>query len=169
MKVPMRVRRAYPEDAPLIDDLLERAYPTFMADAYSQEVLSAALPSMTKANPELLKSGTYYVAEESGRFLGCGGCTLERPGTREVTDIAHLRHFATDPAFARQGVGRTIFRECAKAAAKAGAKMFQAYSSVNAVPFYESLGLTRIKQIDFPMIKTVSFPAILMEGPIRVE
>jgi GNAT superfamily N-acetyltransferase len=138
--------------------------------ARTQEVLSAALPSMTKSRPGLLNSGIYYVAEELGRILGCGGWTLERPGTREVTPgIAHLRHFATDPAFARQGVGRAIFRECAKAAARAGAKMFQANSSLNAVPFYESLGLTRIKSIDFPMIKTVSCPAILMEGPIKVE
>ena len=141
-----------------------------MADAYRREVLSVALPSLTKSNPELLKSGTYYVAERSGHILGCGGWTLEHPSTSEVTSgIAHLRHFATDPAFVRQGVGRMIFLECARAAAQAGAKRFQAYSSLNAEPFYKSLGLTRIKQINLPKAVTVSIPAILMEGPIRVE
>ena len=163
----MKVRRTYPEDAPLIDELLERAYPTIMAGAYREEVLSVALPFLTKSNKELLKSGTYYVVEASGRLLGCGGWTLERPGTSEVTPgIAHLRHFATDPAFLRQGVGRMIFRECAQAAAKAGAKRFQAYSSLNAEPFYQGLGLTRIKQIDLPMALPVPLPAMLMEGPI---
>jgi N-acetylglutamate synthase-like GNAT family acetyltransferase len=166
----VKVRRTYPEDAPLIDHILERAYPTLMADAYRKEVLSVALPFLTKSNIELLKSGTYYVAEESGHILGCGGWTLERPGTSEVTPgIAHLRHFATDPAFVRQGVGRTIFRECAQTAAQAGAKMFQAYSSLNAEPFYASLGLTRIKQMDLPKPLTVPIPAILMEGPIKFE
>jgi predicted N-acetyltransferase YhbS len=141
-----------------------------MAGTYRKEVLSVALPFLTKSNTQLLKSGTYYVAEDSGRILGCGGWTLQRPGTSEVTPgIAHLRHFATDPAFARQGVGRTIFRECAQAAAKAGATMFQVYSSLNAEPFYERLGLTRVRQINLPKPQTVSFPAILMEGPIKVE
>ena len=81
----MIFRRAYPGDAPLIDELLERAYPALMADAYREEVLSVALPSLTKSDPELLKSGTYYVAEQSGHIPGCGGWTLERPGTSEVT------------------------------------------------------------------------------------
>jgi N-acetylglutamate synthase-like GNAT family acetyltransferase len=166
----VKVRRTYPEDEALIDELLERAYPTLMADAYRKEVLSAALPFLTKSNMALLTSGTYYVAEESGRVLGCGGWTLERPGTSEITPgIAHLRHFATDPNFVRQGVGRTIFRKCAQAATQAGATMFQAYSSLNAEPFYASLGLTRIKQIDLPRPSTVPIPAILMEGPITVE
>jgi N-acetylglutamate synthase-like GNAT family acetyltransferase len=169
-KQPVKVRRTYSEDAPLIDELLARAYPTLMAEAYRAEVLSVALPFLIKSSGALLKSGTYYVAEETGHILGCGGLTLEHPGTSEVTPgIAHLRHFATDPACVRQGVGRTIFRECAQAAAKAGAKMFQAYSSLNAEPFYKSLGLTRIRQIDLPRPSTVSIPAILMEGPIKVE
>ena len=166
----MKVRRTYPEDEALIDELLERAYPTLMADAYRKEVLSAALPFLTKSNMELLKSGTYYVAEESRRVLGCGGWTLQRPGTSEITPgIAHLRHFATDPACVRQGVGRTIFRECAQAAAKAGATMFQTYSSLNAESFYQSLGLTRVRLIDLPRPSTVPIPAILMEGQIKVE
>ena len=166
----MKVRRTYPDDAPRIDDLLERAYPKLMAEAYREEVLSAALPFLKKSNTELLKSGTYYVAVESDRILGCGGWTLEHPGSSEVTlGIAYLRHFATDPTFVRQGVGRLIFSECARAAARAGAKMFQAYSSLNAEPFYESLGLTRLTQIDLPMRLTVPIPAILMEGPIKVE
>ena len=165
----MKVRRAYPDDASLIDELLARAYPALMANAYREEVLAVALPAMIKSNAELLKSGTYYVAEEAGCILGCGGWTLERPGASGVTPgIAHLRHFATDPAFVRQGVGRMIFHDCALAAAVAGAKRFQAYSSLNAEPFYQSLGLTRIKQIDLPLQLTVSVPAILMEGPIEV-
>jgi GNAT superfamily N-acetyltransferase len=166
----VRVRRTYPEDGPLIDELLGRAYPTLMADAYSAEVLSVVLPSLTKSNSKLLASGTYYVAEQAGRILGCGGWTLERPGTSKVTpDLAHLRHFATDPAFVRQGIGQAIFRECAWAAAEAGARMFQAYSSLNAEPFYASLGLTRIKIIDLPKLLPVAMPAVLMVGPIKVE
>ena len=94
----MKVRRTYPDDAPLIDDLLERAYPKLMAEAYREEVLSAALPFLKKSNTELLKSGTSYVAVKSERILGCGGWTLEHPGSSEVTlGIAYLRHFGDRP------------------------------------------------------------------------
>ncbi|WP_119273971.1 GNAT family N-acetyltransferase [Taklimakanibacter deserti] len=166
----MRVRTASLDDAAEIGRLLKRAFPTLMASAYGPESLAAALPVVTKVNTDLLKSGTYYVAEEegSGCMLGCGGWTLERPGTTEITPgLAHLRHFATDPAFARKGVGRAIFGECARAAAKAGAKMFQAYSSFNAEPFYKGIGLVPVGWIELPLAPDISLPAVVMEGPIR--
>jgi hypothetical protein len=100
--------------------------------------------------------------------LGCGGWTLERPGTEEITpDVAHLRHFATDPAAVKKGIGRAIFRECAQAAAKAGAKMFKVYSSLNAEPFYKSLGLSRVEQIELPITSTASIPTDWWKGWYR--
>jgi hypothetical protein len=40
---------------------------------------------MTKANPKLLASGTFYVAQSlHGEIVGCGGWTREQPGTGEV-------------------------------------------------------------------------------------
>lgn len=163
----MHVRGADPRDGTAVDRLLERSYPALMADSYGETVLAAALPLMTRSNPRLLGSGTYYVAERAGRIVGCGGWTLEHPGTAEIVPgVAHLRHFATDPAFTRQGVGRAIFRRCAAAAVEARAERFQVYSSFNAEAFYRSLGLAPVGRVDIPLGPTVSFPAVLMEGPI---
>jgi GNAT superfamily N-acetyltransferase len=165
----VRVRRAFPEDAARAGKLFERAFPTLLAQAYSEETLAAALPFLTKPNPELLSSGTYYVAEEedSGRILGSGGWTRECPGTNEITSgVAHLRHFATDPAVARRGIGRAIFRECALHAEEAGMKAFQAYASLNAVAFYRGLGFIPIRRIELTLGPAVSLSAVVMEGPV---
>jgi GNAT superfamily N-acetyltransferase len=169
----VRLRRAFPEDAAQIDRLLERAYPTLMAPSYAPEAFAAALPALTTANAALLSSGTYYVVQGGGTnrlLVGCGGWTSERPGTKEIIPgVAHLRHFATDPDFARQGIGRVIFRECGLGAKRWGATLFQVYSSLNAVPFYTALGLAPVGQMELALAPGVSLAAIVMEGPIRTE
>lgn len=76
----MRLRTADPSDALAVTALLERAYPTLMAAFYDADVLAVALPAMSKANPALLASRTYYVVEDGEQIIGCGGWTAEKPG-----------------------------------------------------------------------------------------
>lgn len=138
-----------------------------MAAAYDADVLAAALPFMTKAQLDLLTSGTFYVAEEADRIIGCGGWTLGAPGSGQISEgLAHLRHFAVDPERARTGVGRLIFEECTRAAPQAGAFRFQAFSSLNAETFYARMGLQRLDIITVPTREDVALPVVLMEGPV---
>ena len=53
-------------------------------DSYDPHGLDAALPYMSRANPRLLASGTYYVAEIDGVAAGCGGWSVEKPGSGEI-------------------------------------------------------------------------------------
>src|SRR5688572_20469091 len=112
------IRVATPDDAASVATLLEASYPPLMASAYDARALLPALKVMTKPNPSLLASGTYYLAESpGGRIVGSGGWTLERPGTRVIEPgVAHIRHFATDPSWAKRGVGRAIYDRCESAA-----------------------------------------------------
>jgi N-acetylglutamate synthase-like GNAT family acetyltransferase len=138
-----------------------------MAAFYDADILAAALPVMIKASPTLLASGSFYVAEEAGCIVGCGGWTFEQPGSGRVEDgLSHLRHFATDPDMVRHGIGRSIFARCAAMAAQRGAKIFQAFAGLNAEPFYLSLGLVRRDLADIPLGPTAKLQAVLMEGPI---
>lgn len=165
--VDMQIRTAHPEDAASVAALLARAYPSLMAQSYDADTLAGALPAMTKANPELLASGTYYVVEDAGFLIGCGGWTFEQPGSRKVqVGLAHLRHFATDPGRARQGIGRSVFERCASVAAERGARRFQSFASLNAEPFYRRMGLVPLETIEVSMGPTTTIPVVLMEGPI---
>lgn len=163
----MMIRIAGLDDFSAVEALLARSYPVMMATAYEERVLARALLLMTKAKVELLASGTFYIVEDEGHVVGCGGWTSGAPGSGEtVKGLAHLRHFAVDPARARHGIGRAIFTHCARTASAQGAVRFQAFSGLNAEPFYARMGLVRLKAVSIPMGSDVAFPAVLMEGPV---
>jgi N-acetylglutamate synthase-like GNAT family acetyltransferase len=162
------VRVALANDERLVSELLAASYPDLMATNYEEKVLKVALPRMTQANPALLKSGTFYVAQtQDYRVIGCGGWTFERPGSGEVDpQLAHIRHFATHPEWLRQGVGRAIYSRCEAEAVAAGAREFECFASLNAQEFYGSLGFIAVNQIKVSMGPDVTFPAALMKRPI---
>ena len=164
MHLDYEVRVARPEDTAAVDRLLQVSYPKLMASSYDEELLAPALKLMTKANASLLGSGTYYVAELStGLVVGCGGWTLERPGTGTVEPhMGHIRHFATHPGWTRRGVGRAIYRLCESAARSAGVIAFECYSSLNAEKFYSALGFENIREIDIELQPSVVLRAVLM-------
>ena len=158
------LRIATPKDAAAVEALLHASYPTLMTPSYDEAMLAPALELMTKANPSLLGSGTYYLAElPTGRLVGCGGWTLERPGTGTIeSGVAHVRHFAVHPDWGRRGIGRAIFSACERAARAAGTRVFECYSSLNAEEFYRALGFQRIRELDIELRPHVVLRGVLM-------
>ena len=160
----MIIRPATPDDNASVTELLEASYPALMRNAYEAGALELALPLITKANPALLSSGTFYVAEtEAGEVVGCGGWTWERPGTGKVSKgLAHIRHFATHPNHTGQGIGKAIYGLCEQEARSSGVSTFECYSSLNAEGFYAALGFERVKRIKVPMKRGFRFSSIQM-------
>lgn len=168
MPAEISIRVARPGDAAAVEKVLLASYPALMAGAYDAVVLARALPGMTRANPGLLASGTYYLAEAAGEAVGCGGWTLERPGTVEVEPgLAHIRHFGVDPGWTGRGVGRALYERCQAQARAAGARRFECYASLNGEAFYAAMGFTSAGPIDVPMGPNLTFPSIRMFRPIR--
>lgn len=164
----MRLRVATLEDAAAVGAVLSASYSTLMAAAYSPDMLAGALGPMSRANPELLGSGRYYLVEgENGECLGCGGWSDRPPdGPEPDPRRAHIRHFATHPDWTGRGVGRLIYERCEEDARAAGFAVFEAYSSLNGEPFYAALGFRRLELIETPMPGGVAFPAVRMERTI---
>jgi GNAT superfamily N-acetyltransferase len=164
MTEPFTIRVAGPDDADAVTEVLTASYPVLMDGAYDMATLAAALPHMVRANPTLLASGTYYLAETAdGTAVGCGGWTHERPGTGEREDgLAHIRHFATRPDRTGQGIGRALFEICVGAATGEGVHRFEVYASLNAEGFYRALGFETIEPLDIPMGNGAVFPSLRM-------
>jgi GNAT superfamily N-acetyltransferase len=162
----MHARCAVPGDETAVSALLLASYSELMAKDHDPHTMAAALPAMVRANPSLLASGTFYVVDgPASSVFGCGGWTIAAPGTNmETAGLAHLRHFATHPAFVRQGIGRLIYNRCVEAARRAGVTRFQAFSSLTAVAFYASAGLSIIRPFDLALAGNVKMPAMLMQG-----
>ena len=123
---------------------------------------------MTRPNPALLASGRYYLAEpEPGIFAGCGGWSEVAPGSdHREAGIAHIRHFATHPAWTGRGAGRAIYQRCEADARAAGFTRFISFASLNGEPFYRAVGFTPLRLIEVPMGRGVFFPSVLMTREI---
>jgi len=165
--VAIRIRTARADDLAAIERVLAASYPALMAGAYEPEMLARALPMMTKAQPRLIASGTYYVAEIDGEIVGCGGWSREPPGAPAGEEgVAHIRHFAVSPDSIRRGIGRALYRRCDERARAAGTAVFECYSSLNGEPFYRALGFARLAVIALPMGPGTRLPSIHMRRAI---
>lgn len=157
------MRRAVPEDAPTVTALLEKSYATLMADAYDADVLQDILPRITRAQPTLLASGRFFVADAEP-LAGCGGWSLERPGSNDTVDgVAHVRHFGVHPEWTRRGVGSAIFARCLDDAGSAGVERLMCYAFINGEAFYSALGFRRIGPIEVDLPDGLTLPSILMQ------
>jgi GNAT superfamily N-acetyltransferase len=158
------VKVACADDAPAVADLLEASYSQLLAGHYPEELLARALPLMTRANVRLLTSGTFFLATAGdGSAVGCGGWTLERPGTGEtVHGVAHIRHFATHPGWTGKGVGRALLSRAIREAEAVSATTIEVFSTLNAETFYRAAGFTRLGAIELPFTPQIKFPAVHM-------
>ncbi len=163
-----QVRLATLQDENAVSALLETSYPALMRQHYDRDLLSAALPALIRASPELLQSGTYYVAESrSLAVIGCGGWTRERPGRGDVeAGLGHIRHFATHPDWLGRAVGRSIYEVCERHARSFEVTRFECYSSLNAEGFYAALGFELVRRVNVPLGPDLALPGVLMRCTI---
>lgn len=158
----MDVRTATRSDIGAIDALLARSYPRLLAADYPPSVLVTAIPLISKAQPGLVTSGTYYVAFIGGEIVGAGGWSARGPRGEAAERVAHVRHFVTDPDQTRRGIGSSILTTCFEAAASAGHRGLACYSTRTAVPFYEANGFAVKGEVDIDLRPGISFPAVAM-------
>ena len=158
------IRVAQPGDLEALTRLIAASYATLVDGSYDRGALAEAMPLMARANPALLASGSYFVAEIAGEAAGCGGWTREKPGTKETEDgVAHIRHLATHPAHLRRGVARRLLDHCLKEATAAGIRIMRSQSTLPAERFYAGAGFRRVRLIDVDMGNGVLLPAVEME------
>ena len=161
------IRPATVEDEPAIRRVLEHSYPVLLPSHYDVDILSEALPHMTEPNPQLLRSGRYYLAQLDGSAVACGGWSLEPlPDVAIPSDHALIRRFAVIATMVGRGLGRRLFQTCEAAAREQGIRGMLVRSSLNAEPFYASLGFRPLRPIDMPLPSGRGLPCVLMERPL---
>lgn len=164
----MTIRTAVAEDRAQLVALMARAI-----DALLQPYLSPAQIEASRAvmglDSQLIADGTYFVVEEAGRILGCGGwsrrATLyggDHSARRDAAlldparDPARIRAMYTDPAAVRRGVGRLILREAERAARACGFKRAELIATLAGLPLYAACGYAVRERFDeggVPMIR----------------
>lgn len=167
----LTVRPATPADMSAVDALLARAYPRLLAADYPPSVLVTALPIISRARPELLAGGRYFLAvAEDGSVLGAGGYSLHAPADphragsgRSPGGVGHVRHVVTDDRQIRRGIGRAILNRIFAHARREDVTLLECLATRTAVPFYLAIGFQALGPVDVPLRPGIVFPAVRMQ------
>lgn len=157
------IRSATPADRAALEALIAECYSAIYPGWYDSDVLEEAMPQMLRIDARLLESGRYFAAEIDGVLAGCGGWSLNAPGSSSADKTTgHVRHFATRPDLMRQGVGGAILDRCIADARAAGVAALQCFSSLPGEAFYARHGFARVDVVTIMLGESTPFSAVLM-------
>ncbi len=158
------LRKAALDDRPAISQLIKLSARRLSREEYSDEQIEAAINSVFGVDTELIRDGTYFVAEAEGRLIGCGGWSKRRTlfggdqyAERESAAIdpareaARIRAFFVHPAWARRGVGRAILERCEHEASACGFRSLELMATLPGVKFYRSLGYEGDERVTYEL------------------
>ncbi len=132
MEPGLRIRRAQPDEADHLTDLIMRSKAHWGYDAALLELWRADLT----LDPDIIARDPVYCAEgvESGLVVGVSH--FYRRSTGEV----ELDHLFVDPVAMGRGIGSLLWHHAVEHAAVLGAQAIVLGADPNARPFYERMG-----------------------------
>lgn len=168
-------RLAQIDDLPALHALMARAIEQLQHGFLSPEQVRASHQVMG-LDTQLVIDQTYFLIEEEGQIVGCGGwswrATLfggdESIIAREplpldpATEAAKIRAMYTNPDFARRGIGSRILGLCEGAALAAGFAKVEMMATLAGVPLYRVCGYTDIEPFEAVTREGVTVPLIRM-------
>ncbi len=146
---------------------------------YTREQRARALEVVFGVDTQLVKDGTYFVAEASREgkqeIAGCGGWSKRKTlygsdhcAGREDDlldpqhDAAKIRAFFVHPDWARRGIGTRMLEVCEAAAVSAGFRRFEMGATLSGVPLYQARGYVAGERREVPLGPGFTLPIIHM-------
>lgn len=165
-------------DLPALRDLMDRAIDTLQS-AYLTPAQVIASRAVMGLDTQLIEDGTYVVVERAGTIVGCGGWSARATlfgGDHSApqrdprlidpaTDAARIRAMYTDPAAARQGIGRRVLALCEGAARDAGFGRAVLMATLAGEPLYRACGYTPVERVESP-VGDIVVPLVRMTKPL---
>ena len=161
----MLIRQATDEDVSILTELIARSVRILSADSYTTRQIEGALINVFGVDTQLIRDGTYYVAEIEGQIAGCGGWSKRKSlfggdQTKTLgadselnpkTDPARVRAFFVDPAFTRRGIGSRILETCEAAAREGGFTVFELAATLPGEPLYAAFGYVVVDRFEIAL------------------
>jgi len=170
---PLRLARE--DDVPAIDALIPISVRALQAPYYSPAQMEAALGPVFAVDRQLIRDGTYFVAEHEGQIVGCGGWSRRQslyggdagrsepnPELDPARDAARVRAFFVHPSWARRGIGRSIMNACEEAIHEAGFRRVDIVATLAGEPLYAAFGYEVVERYDIVISDSVRLPAVRM-------
>ena len=145
----IRIRRAQPEDIPVLRELIAESVHTLQAEHYSVEQREGALgtvfgwtanlsPMAPTSSRKPTETSWAVVAGAGARrcseAIMCRGKTTAWLDPK--VDPARIRAFFVHPAWARRGIGSQILQACETAAAAQGFSRLELVATLTGEPLY---------------------------------
>ena len=160
----MILRLATLDDRAALEPLIAASARELSTGDYTPEQVEGALRGAFGVDSQLLRDGTFWVAELDHRIVACGGWSKRRTlfgsDARSdraaelldpTRDAAKIRAFFVDPAFARRGIGRAILHRCEAEARAAGFTRFELMATLPGQRLYEKEGYAAADPTDYPL------------------
>ena len=170
------LRKANTGDIPALEKLIDASVRGLQAQDYTPEQIDAALRTVFTVDTQLIEDGTYFVVEQDGEMIGCGGwsqrktlCGGDHHAVRENTlmdplqDAAKIRAIFVAPHRARHGVGSVLLKAAEDAAMAAGFRRLEMGATLTGVPVYLRRGYRKVETMMVPLEKGVTMPVVRME------
>jgi len=168
------IRQAVLDDVPALEILIAESA-RGLREGYSAEQVEAALGNALGVDRQLIRDGTYFVAEAEGMIVGCGGWSKRKtlfgsdhgPVKNDAwldpaVDPARIRAFFVHPAWARRGIGSRLLQACETAAAADGFSRLELAATLPGVPLYSARGFAAAEHFEVPLPNGLSLPVVRM-------
>lgn len=137
--------------------------------------MEGALGTVFAVDSQLIRDGTYFVAEAEGDVVACGGWSQRKTlfgGDHAKTeedrlldpqsDPARIRAFFVHPAWARRGIGSEIMRRSEAAALAAGFLTIEIVATLTGELLYRNFGYAVVERYDVPLKNGHRLPVVRM-------
>jgi GNAT superfamily N-acetyltransferase len=156
------LRKATLADIPALSALIARSARGLSSEDYRPAQVEGALRGAFGVDSQLLHDETYFVAEENGDMVGCGGWSFrstlfggdaraERDASLldPLTQSAKIRAFFVDPAHARRGIGTLLLERCEQEARVHGFSRVELMATLPGVKLYAARGYVGAQQVRY--------------------
>ena len=163
-------------DVPALEELIPLSVRALQAGHYSPAQMEAAIGPVFGVDRQIIADGTYFVVEDAGRIVGCGGWSRRKSlygsdrGRTESDDEldpqrdpARVRAFFVDPGWARRGIGRSIMAACEQAIIKAGFRAVEIVATLAGEPLYAAFGYAVAERCEIRLGSGLSLPVVRMK------
>jgi len=155
------------------------------AGDYTPAQVEGALRGAFGVDTQLIRDQTYFVIEEGGTLVACGGWSYRRTlfggDAREgrdsgeldpATDAAKVRAFFVHPGATRRGLAASLLERCEADAWSRGFRRLELMATLPGVRFYAARGFEPAASIQWPLgdglaIEFVPMSKVLRSPPPR--
>jgi GNAT superfamily N-acetyltransferase len=158
------LRKATPADIPELNALIARSARALSEADYRPAQIEGALRGAFGVDSQLLADETYYVVEDGGRIVGCGGWSFRstlfggdaRAGRdssilNPANEAAKIRAFFVDPGHARRGIGSALLDHCEREARAHGYACVELMATLPGVKLYAARGYIGSPMVHFDL------------------